>query len=381
MTNQSLLERYPVERLVPVDGMAVTAQVWGEAHEYHRQVQSVLSRYSVGHGVLAGMDVMPSDPPDKSVFVSPGIALDHDGNIVVVSKPVAFEIGNTPDGTIHLVISYGEGRARLKEGANSDDPHYSRSEFVIEALPNLPDYAHVELGRILRQGRSSSIVAAADPKHPQSNELDLRFRSVLTNADCKTISIGVVDLGVSDVSRITTGLDNLAAYVNRNNSELQVCVTPNVALDQHLDTHDLLYICGEKKFELSNPQSTVLHEYLKGSGCVVYEGHRQGSKVSDPPADKSFKDLAQSLGISLVGINGQDPLMQVPHFFAQLPHGFETQGDPNVEVSEDGVIFSAEDYCSLWAGKRRNSSATREEIRTAFEWGENILTWVGAQQK
>ncbi len=381
MTEISLLEKYPVDRLVPVDGMAVTAQVWGEAHDYHRAVQNVLSRYSVGQGILAGLDVMQSDPPDKSVYVAPGLALDHDGNVIVVTKPVSFEIGNTPDGVIHLVMSYGESRARLQDGASTDSPHYSRSEFVIEALAQLPEFAHVELARIDREGRSSAILAPRNLNHPEKNELDLRYRVELKSTNVSTLSVGLVDLGVSNQAIRVQGLDNLARYINRTNPALQITVDVVGTLDQALSKYDLLYITGEAKFELSNPQTTALHEFLKADGCVVYESSRQSSKVSDPKADKSFKDLAASLGIGLSKVIPASEVLATPNFFAQVPSGFEDQGEPNVEIADTGVLFSAEDYCSLWAGQRRNGPASRADIRTAFEWGENILAWVEATRK
>ena len=41
----------------------------------------------------------------------------------------------------------------------------------------------------------------------------------------------------------------------------------------------------------------------------------------------------------------------------------------------EGVIFSMCDYGCLWQGARRDNLASREEIRTAYEWGGNIVAY------
>jgi hypothetical protein len=63
-----------------------------------------------------------------------------------------------------------------------------------------------------------------------------------------------------------------------------------------------------------------------------------------------------------------------PYLFAAPPAGFETQGSPKLMMS-DGVIFSTHLYGLLWQGERRGRLASREEIRSAIEWGANIMTY------
>ncbi len=77
MDNKDLLQEFPAKRIKPVDGLAVTAKVWEEAHEYHRQRQRFHAMLNHGAGVVTGLEVIASDPPDTAVYVQPGIALDH----------------------------------------------------------------------------------------------------------------------------------------------------------------------------------------------------------------------------------------------------------------------------------------------------------------
>ena len=45
MTEAEFLKSLPTKRIKAVDGMAVTADVWEEAHEYHRHQQQLHARY------------------------------------------------------------------------------------------------------------------------------------------------------------------------------------------------------------------------------------------------------------------------------------------------------------------------------------------------
>jgi hypothetical protein len=47
----------------------------------------------------------------------------------------------------------------------------------------------------------------------------------------------------------------------------------------------------------------------------------------------------------------------------------------------DGVVLSAADYGSVWAGERRQGPATRDEIRAAHELGANTLAWAEARRE
>ena len=55
MTNSNGLPPLPTRRIKAMDGMAVTADVWEEAHQYHYQHQTLHARYGHGAGVLGGL--------------------------------------------------------------------------------------------------------------------------------------------------------------------------------------------------------------------------------------------------------------------------------------------------------------------------------------
>ena len=115
------------------------------------------------------------------------------------------------------------------------------------------------------------------------------------------------------------------------------------------------------------------------------ESCRRGVESRGPagdgaPADAAFMDLAASFGIALAAPQSDDPknaggvLLTTPNHFAVPPSGFESEGQPAF-LAGDGLLFSSCDYGCLWQGHRRGRPATREEIRTAEEWGQNLLAY------
>ena len=87
MTTQRLLGDYPLKRISARDGMAVTAQVWREAHKYHRLQTQFHALVSHGPGIVLGLEVIASEPPDSAVYILPGIAVDSEGQTIVLPQP------------------------------------------------------------------------------------------------------------------------------------------------------------------------------------------------------------------------------------------------------------------------------------------------------
>ena len=150
MFNNELLRFFPSKRIKAIDGMAVTADVWEESHEYHRQHLRLHALLQHGTGVIAGMEVIASEPADGSVYILPGIALDSIGQIIAVPEPRAFDLGQM-SGTLHLVISFSESRPQVAgKSAQEDAPRYVYGQFSLEAMADLPATPHVELARVRR---------------------------------------------------------------------------------------------------------------------------------------------------------------------------------------------------------------------------------------
>jgi hypothetical protein len=175
------------------------------------------------------------------------------------------------------------------------------------------------------------------------------------------------------------GVRNLASALRRLDLH-RTWVDKDVPLDAGLEAYTLVCLAGQEAFQLNQDEMNALYAYLQGGGTVFIESCRREIGADNPPADGSFSDLLASMGIQLEALPPGHNLLVEPFLFSAPPPGFETEGAPTVWVG-DGVIFSTCDYGCLWQGKRRDRMASREEIRSAMEWGANIVAYAIERRK
>jgi hypothetical protein len=373
MTDKELLQEFPARRIQPLDGMAVTAQVWEEAHDYHRRFQQLHDRVRHGPEIVTGLGVIASDPPDSSVYILPGVAVDPRGQVIVVTEPVAYDVG-AAHGLLYLLLTYEES-SPTPDRDQEDSPLYVQAQFGIEATMAWPDTPCLELARVRRRDRKAPLVDAREAEHPAPNEIDLRFRPDAAQAGAATKAIASIAVCY------TGGLKNVqqghgANYLARalRHAGRRAWVDDRVPLASGLETYTLVYLVGRDAFQLNRDEMSALYAYLQAGGTLLIESCRRGDEDGDPPSDASFLDLLGSMGVELKKVQRGHDLLVSPHLFAAPPPGYETGGPPAVSVG-GGVIFSTGDYGCLWQGERRGRAASREEIRTAMEWGENIIAY------
>jgi hypothetical protein len=374
---EDLIRSFPTKRVSPFDGMAVTADAWTEAHEYHRQRQQLHALFSQGAGIVTGLQVIASDPPDSAVYILPGIAVDPEGQVIVLPTPRAYNIGHT-QGYLYLLLTYGQSGPRSEED-QPDGLRYLYDEFGIQATPILPKTPYVELARFQREGRDASIADAQDATHPGTNEIDLRFRKEIGASAPQAVRVAVRALGDEPAPTHYQGI-SYAARACRRSGPCQVWVDEDVSLDDSLAAYDLIYLVGQSPFQLDREAMNAIYAYLQDGGTVLYESCRKAYAESDPPADASFADLLGSFGIELGTLGDNHDLLREPCLFGAPPPGFETGGSPSLQTG-GGVIVSTYDYGCLWRGARRDGPASREQIRTAMEWASNLFSWAQAQRR
>ncbi len=61
----SQLQIKPLERLVVNDGLLLTAQLWQQAHDYHRQRQNIYYQSLHQPGIVSGLGVCLIEPPTE----------------------------------------------------------------------------------------------------------------------------------------------------------------------------------------------------------------------------------------------------------------------------------------------------------------------------
>lgn len=382
MTTPELLRAVPTERLRPTDGLAITADVWEEAHDYHRQQLRLHALLSHGAGVVTGLEVLASDPPDGSVFILPGIAVDAAGRTIVLPEPRSFDLGRV-EGPVYLLLSYGEGRARPRAGAEEESAAlYVRAEYGIEASLRPPADGQVELARIRRRGPTAPLTNPADPTQPAANEIDLRFRRPVGAPQTAPWTVAVVyaDKAPNDAHR--RGLAHLARFLRGPFGGRQpVWVDDDVALTAAgLADYTLIYMVAHAEFSLTADELKGLYAYLQAGGTVLMESCRRPVVEGAPPADVSFRDILASLGVNLEPLRLGHRLFTEPSLFGVPPAGFETKGLTEFRLG-GGVVMTTGDYGCVWQGERRGRPALRDEIRSAHEWGANLLAFAAARRQ
>lgn len=396
--DKDTLQKFPTRRIKPVDGLAVTADVWREAHDYHRQRQRYHNMLSHGPGIVSGLDVIASDPPDTAVYIQPGVAIDPQGRLIVLKEPITYDVGQTAEGRLYLLLSYGESESAptSEEDAGPESARYVQAEFGIETQTQRSASKGVELARIRRQERDSLIFNAQDAAHPGANEIDLRFRREIGAARREALAMAVCYVGGGMKSaRHSEGANYMARAFGRRpglDAGHQLHVDHDIPIAPGLEVYTLVYLVGQGSFQMGKEEMEALYAYMERGGTLFIEscrhetdgsaqsGAQSGAQSSEPQSDTAFYNLLSDLGVELSELRSDHRLLREPFLFAAPPPGFETQGSPRVVVS-DAVIFSTHDYGCLWQGERRGGSASREEIRSAMEWGGNVVAYALARRK
>lgn len=366
MTNKDFIQEFPVKRIKPVDGMAVTAQTWEEAHEYHRQYERFHTLLHHGWGIVTGLEVMASDPPDTAVYILPGVAVDPTGQTIVLPQPVSYDIGHEMEGLLYLLFGYEESRPRADDSrGQGDGPLYVHAEFSISAQTTLPTTPWVELARIRRRSREDPFSDAQDPAQPGPNEIDLRFRREIGAP--RVVSVAVCYLGEVKDKKHGLGASYLAHALNRL-GRYHVSVDDDVALAPGIEANSLIYLVGQGSFELSSSQLNGLSNHVKrGKGTLFIES-------IDSKGKAAFLNALKTMDMEPKALGPGHRLLVEPCLFAAPPPGFEAKDGAEVLVSE-GVIFSTCNYGLLWQGQIHNGVPSREQIRSAVEWGANIVAY------
>lgn len=366
MISEELLQKFPTKKIKPFDGMAITAAVWEEAHDYHHLSQRFHNLFNHGPGVVGGLEVIASDPPDTSVYILPGLAVDPIGQIIVLPQPVAYDIGHEMEGLLYILLSYGESRPKTGgDNGQADSPKYIHGEFSITARTVLPGGPWVEIARVRRESRTSLFYDAQNWAQPGPNEIDLRFRREI-NAPAEA-RVAVCYLGNNPDKQNGVGVTYLARTLNRLGL-YQVFVDDDVAVAPGVEANTMIYLVGQGTFELSPGQMNGLYNYVqRGRGTLLLES-------LDAAAESTFSNLLATMNLKVEALPRTHRLMTDPYLFATPPSGFETKGSPKLLVG-DGVIFSGHNYGRLWQGEQQGQTPSRELIRAAQEWGSNIIAY------
>ena len=91
MTLEDLV-KFQLKRVKPFQGLVIDVDTWHDAHNYHRE--QLRLHYLAFHnvGIVNGLEVTANSPADLSVMIHPGVAIDPDGNIIIVPQAQRYNL-------------------------------------------------------------------------------------------------------------------------------------------------------------------------------------------------------------------------------------------------------------------------------------------------
>ena len=371
MINPKQLKTYPTRRLKPEDGISITAALWEEEHNFHHTSLKFHRLMSHGSGILQGLEVVASDPPDRSIYIMPGAAADPAGNIIIVDEPIIYDIGNKSDGLMHLLISYGEAVARQGDSPNqAENARFVQAALTVEAHTVLPDTPYIEVARLIREDRKSPIYNAKDAHHPRPNQIDLRYRSEIGGAAHQVMSAGSVLLAKSGNIDPGKGLQALMNSFNRHDGYYSGRrLVFNLGLSfQEIETLILLYCAVDSSTKFSKEDMDALYHFTRAGGTALFEN--VDGPGSDMPSD--LEKLLDSLAIKIKEPEAGNPILETPYLFSEPPTGFDNAAASIFRIGS-GIIYTNAFYAGLWQAQSKQGPPSRELIRSAQEWGANLI--------
>ena len=212
----------PLNRVAVKDGLLLTAELWEQAHNYHRQKQNLLYQSFHTPGIVTGLGVsvipapreIPAQYRDfRWLRIQAGVAVDVMGNAIIVPQPIDFRIASAPKEKplmVYLVISY----VAPEELEGNAEQEVITETFRIDEKINPPQGLEVELCRINLQASSleltkDSLTNAIDIFNPEPNSLDLRYRRQAGIRPQKFMRIGQVVNGNSRVEQVANNFTSL----------------------------------------------------------------------------------------------------------------------------------------------------------------------------
>ncbi len=355
----SSVTRFRLRRVNPFRGLVVDESTWADAHDYHRDHQRLHALAFHSPGVAAGLEVSVAKQAG-SLIVGPGVALDFDGNVIVVGQERRVPLENVSGGDVFVLLSYQETRVNSDANApRGSTPNRIVESYKIDVADKLPEPPAIEVGRVRWSGPGAQLREAADPADPQPDEIDLRFRHQARVARPVPVNVGFAategaSSHLAGVANLLREIDNVAGY--------KAVFRGPVHIEEGAGSCDLLYIRNSITTE---PAATTIASHLERGGSVFADNCRV---QSDEAFSSSILALCARLGFKLGPVDTANPLLNARYPFAEPP-----PGAADGEVNASGrFVFSMRDYGCAWAGACGKSLVPRETIRGALEWGVNV---------
>lgn len=378
-------------RVNPFRGLLVDENTWADAHDYHRNQMRFHLLALHGAGVAHGLDVVASQPPDMSVIVRPGLAIDPEGRFLLLSEQQLVPI--PPQNkleTIYVVVEYNEKPTMIQAQTDGGQGQPARilEECVVRATPDPPTIG-IEVARIsLEPGPRQQIRTPINPLQPGNNEIDMTSRPVVNTGggaggkqNKVSLSMGILRYGAATSTEWKRHSDGIRRLVRDCGEHLGVDATVMEGISplDDLKSIKMLYLTGRTSFRYNQEEEQALRKFLDKGGLLFCEPCRSGLPNGTPDEfSRSCIELASRLNRQPIQPRLGHPLLSANYLFSNPPAGIDPTG---VVVEASRMIIATSDYGCLWEGKgqERAEAPTREVLRAAQEFGSNILFYAGGQ--
>ena len=159
MFAQEVLRLHPQRRVKAYDGMAVTADTWDLAHDTHRRLLEIHTRFAHGPGIVYGLEVFAGDPPGAQIYVQPGFAVDALGRTIVMPDQRGYDLRAVTMASLRSQLGIVLQDTFLFSGTIADNIRYGRldatDEEVIDAAQAVG--AHEFISRLPKLSNQASL--------------------------------------------------------------------------------------------------------------------------------------------------------------------------------------------------------------------------------
>ncbi len=387
MVNQSFPSPLPqpLHRVNVYDGLMMNAERWGLAHHYHRQRQNVHYQSLNEPGIVCGLGVRVVEAPSEAnarfrdkrwVEIQPGIAIDLEGNPIIVDPStnrkfrIATSAPSTGTLTVYLVASYVEPETE-NSGETVSPDHLLREWFRFDEKTSPPTDKEIELCRIELQGGTVELENPEDVFFPKENQINLCHRRQVKVRPQATIKVATTINATYDnllylmqsVSRLYPSLQGITEIGQANS-------------DTDLSNYDLIYVTASQAIDLYDNELRLFRQYLETGGVILVELSQENRNL----LEQAKQAIAYQFHISLQPwqeLSFNHPLRTQPFLFAKPPR---INQHPIQLWNAGGIILIEGDLSAAW-GLNESLNLERHDIRSAQEFGINILTFAWQQRQ
>jgi hypothetical protein len=334
---------------------------------------------------VVGLEVISNDPADHTLLINAGVAIDPEGNYVVVPVPQKLTIAGADQGLVFVVLQWKE---TAQTNAGGVTTHILESFQISEYRQKPPAEPHIELARLVfaPNDNKGQIRDSSNPNNPGNNEIDLRFRREAAVRPAGTLPILIGQLfwgGGADPAWAahwegTTSLWRELSRTTTYRAEFRGGSRPGDRIVN--EGYSLLVMNGATDFNLTEVEVKALQQYLAQGGVLFMES-AVGLDAGKPGEDVfsvAARRLATQLGRKPVTPKRGHPLLRAHYMFGRLPLGFMGEGGI---LEDNGVIISYSNYGALWEGGTDDRPAQRALVRDALELGVNLAAYADQRRR